>query len=208
MKAARDRGLITILDAKRGDIGVTAEHYAAAVFDGESGADAVTLNGYLGPDTILPFLRPGRGVYVLVRTSNPGSDSIQNAALAAGGTVATLIADMVANLGKSRMGGRGLSDVGAVVGATKSAEGAALRARMPDQVFLVPGYGVQGGGLGDIKPLVRARGAGSASAGALGVLVTASRSVIYAFEGKAGGWQGHIADAARVMRDELAALVG
>ncbi len=81
---AHQAGLLVLLDAKRGDIGVTAEHYAAAVFDGPAAADAVTYSGYLGADTIEPMLRPGRGVFVLVRTSNPGSDAFQSLQLADG----------------------------------------------------------------------------------------------------------------------------
>ncbi|MFN7021978.1 MAG: orotidine-5'-phosphate decarboxylase, partial [Phycisphaerales bacterium] len=141
-------------------------------------ADAVTLNGYLGSDTIEPFLaRAGRGVFVLVRTSNPGSDAIQAQRLADGRTVAELVADEVAALGRApgRLGACGLSSVGAVVGATKSAEAVALRARMPETIFLVPGYGAQGGTLDDLKPMLRS----TASAADSGVLVNASRSVLY-----------------------------
>lgn len=182
-QAAHNRGMIVVLDAKRGDIGVSAEHYAHAAFGGGLGrpshaADALTLNGYLGPDTIEPFLsRAGRGVFVLVRTSNPGSDAIQAQRLADGRTVAELVADEVAALGRApgRLGACGLNCVGAVVGATKSAEAAALRARMPETIFLVPGYGAQGGTLDDLKPMLRS----TASAADSGVLVNASRSVLY-----------------------------
>jgi orotidine-5'-phosphate decarboxylase len=198
---AKERGLLVVLDAKRGDIGVSAEHYAAAAFDGDAGADAVTVSGYLGPDTVEPFLRPGRGVFVLVRTSNPGSDAVQSQRLADGRTVGEMMAEMVASLGKERMGERGLSDVGAVVGATKAADGRALRARMPNQVFLVPGYGAQGGTLDDVRQLVRA---GATRAGDLGVLVNASRSVIYAFKGE--DWRREVHAAAESFVRELRGL--
>jgi orotidine-5'-phosphate decarboxylase len=209
VRAARAMGLVVVLDAKRGDIGLTAEHYAHAAFGGEpgqpeSGADAVTVSGYLGPDTVEPFLRPGRGVFVLVRTSNPGSDAVQSARLADGRTVAEMMADHVAALGASRVGGRGLSDVGAVVGATKAADALALRRRMPDQVFLVPGYGTQGGGLEDVRRMVRP---GARSPGEAGVLVTASRSIIYAFDPADRDWCAAVGAAAARFAEELRSIV-
>ncbi len=209
MAAARHTRFLVLLDAKRGDIGITAEHYAAAAFDGPAPADALTLSGYLGPDTIEPFLGLGRGVFVLVRTSNPGSDAVQAAKLADGRTVAEMMADTVAGMGASRRGRRGLSSVGAVVGATKAAEGRALRTRMPDQVFLVPGYGAQGGTLDDVRALIRpTTGAPPKPApGDLGVLVTASRSVLYPpGSADAPEWVRHVRDAATQFVAELRAL--
>jgi orotidine-5'-phosphate decarboxylase len=192
---ARSLGLVVILDAKRGDIGVTAEHYAAAAFPEHDGADALTASGYLGPDTLRPLMKPGRGLFVLVRTSNPGSDTIQSQPLADGRTVAEMLADVVAALGATRKGDRGLSDVGAVVAATKPADAASLRARMPDQVFLVPGFGAQGGTPDDVRAMIRP---GARSPGESGVLVTASRSVIYAFDAEtpAADWRESIRAAA------------
>ena len=176
---ARELGLLIVLDVKRGDIGSTAEHYAAAA----AGlcADAVTVNGYMGRSAIEPFLKPQRGgpmgVYVLVRTSNPDSDELQSERLASGETVAERMAGIVGDLGESRRGERGLSEVGAVVGATKSAgEVSALRARMPEAPILVPGVGAQGGTIEQVRPLVRA---GSQGLGDAGVLINASRSVIF-----------------------------
>lgn len=212
IRAARSRGLVVILDAKRGDIGVTAEHYAQAAFGGAEGkpapappaADAITLSGYMGADTIEPFLRPGRGVFVLVRTSNPGSDAIQAQRLADGRTVAELMADQVAALGATRVGTAGLSDVGAVVGATKAAEAAALRARMPDQIFLVPGYGAQGGTAEDVRVMLRP---GATSPGKAGVLVNASRSVIYAFDAAEKDWAASVGRAAEQFAGDLRRVV-
>lgn len=202
---ARRRGLLVLLDAKRGDIGVTADHYAAATL-GETGdnhgADAVTVSGYMGPDTVEPFVKQGKGVFVLVRTSNPGSDVVQSAKLADGRTVAEMIADMVAILGTGRVGERGLSELGAVVGATKASDGRALRARMPRQVFLVPGFGAQGGTIDDVRQLVRPD---AKNPGDLGVLVNASRSVIYAFKGE--DWREEIHAAAVRFVEELKGLV-
>lgn len=211
---ARAAGLIVILDAKRGDIGISAEHYAAAAFEGAASADALTVSPYLGPDTLDPFLRHrGHGVFVLVRTSNPGSDQVQSCRLEDGRTIAELIADQVAALGRSHMG-RTLSDVGAVVAATKPADAASLRARMPDTIFLVPGYGAQGGTAADLRAMLRPARTGPGDAG---ILVTASRSVIYpATPGGApsprhGGprpsWIDAIADEADRFAAELRALV-
>jgi orotidine-5'-phosphate decarboxylase len=205
---AKQAGLIVILDAKRGDIGITAAHYASAAFDGPSAADAITCSGYLGADTIEPMLKPGRGAFVLVRTSNPGSDGFQSLKLADGRSIAEAMADLVAGLGKSKRGARGLSDVGAVVGATKSAEAAALRARMPDTTFLIPGYGAQGGTIEDIRPCVRA-GSRGGEPSRLGVLVTASRSVIYPDLPKgaaSANWRLAVGASARKLVEELRAL--
>jgi orotidine-5'-phosphate decarboxylase len=199
---ARDLGLIVVLDAKRGDIGTTAEHYAAAA--ARMGADAITVNAYLGPDTVEPYLAAGLGVFVLVRTSNPDSDRIQSERLADGRTVGELMADRVAELGRGHLGVAGLSGVGAVVGATKAADGAALRARMPGQVFLVPGFGAQGGTAEDVRALVRP---GARSAGLAGVVVNASRSVLYPRE-TSENWAVGVASAARRVREELAAAFG
>lgn len=209
IRAARQRGLMVVLDAKRGDIGVSAEHYAAAAFGapGEPpahAADALTVNAYPGFDTIEPYLaHKGRGVFVLVRTSNPGSDDVQAARLQDGRTVAEMMADSVAALGAGRRGERGLSDVGAVVGATKSADAAALRKRMPDTVLLVPGYGAQGGSIEDVRPMLRA---GAASAGDLGVLVSAGRSVLYPDAGWGSDWRAAVGAAAAVFSGELRSL--
>ncbi len=200
MSAARERGLEVILDAKRGDIGLSAEHYAAAAFGAAGSAPApvdwITVNGYLGADGIEPFLRPDRGAFVLVRTSNPGGDAIQTRKLADGRTVAECVAGVVSDLGASRVGTHGFSALGAVVGATKAADAERLREIMPRQIFLVPGFGAQGGGADDVKPMLDASGRG--------VIVTASRSVIYAGDPDSAGWTGAVADAAR----DLAEVVG
>lgn len=200
---ARSRGLLVLLDAKRGDIGISAEHYAAAAVGLH--ADAITVNGYLGPSTIEPYLNAGLGVFVLVRTSNPDSDSVQGQEMRSGGTVAGMMAEMVAGIGSAWMGcggGSGLSSVGAVVGATKATDGRALRERMPRQVFLVPGYGAQGGTADDVRALIRPSASG---VGEAGVLVTASRSVIYA--GGDGDWRERVRSAAERLASEIATIV-
>ena len=198
---ARRAGLAVILDAKRGDIGSTSEHYAAAF--SSMGADWVTVSPYLGASGIVPFIDAGLGVFVLVRTSNPDSDELQEACLEGGGTVAECVAQMVARLGDGSRGASGLSSVGAVVGATKAlGAGARLRARMPDQMFLVPGVGAQGGSIADVRTMLRA---GAPTSGALGVVVNASRSVIYPSDQEASklDWPDAIARAARGFADEL-----
>lgn len=193
-------GLFVILDAKRGDIGSTSAHYAASVC--RMGAHAVTVNGYLGPSGVLPFIEAGLGVFVLVRTSNPDSDQLQSARLEDGRTVAQLVADQVKQMGAAKVGGRGLSQVGAVVGATKSAEAMAMRSAMPNQMFLVPGYGAQGGTADDVRALVRP---GARSMGDAGVIVNASRSVIYAGAAEPD-WRVRMHDAAVAFARDVAGV--
>lgn len=200
---AHELGLLVVLDAKRADIGTTSAHYAAAAR--RAGADALTVSPYLGRAGIEPFLDAGLGLFVLVRTSNPDSDEVQALRLADGRTVAQMIADLVASIGSSRKGGHGLSDVGAVVGATKSVDARELRARMPDQCFLIPGYGAQGGKADDVRAMVRP---GQASMGRKGVLVTASRSVIYAKPGaRDAAWTDAVRTAAESFAGEVADVV-
>lgn len=197
-------GFETILDFKRGDIGVSAEHYAAAA-RGQLAADWTTVNSYLGMDGIQPFLQAGpaargHGAFALVRTSNASGDAIQALRLQDGRTVAEAVADIVAAAGAGWVGERGYSDLGAVVGATKRADAAALRARMPQQVFLVPGYGAQGGGVDDVLPCF--------NAGGHGALITASRSVIYAATPVDRDWQGQVRRAAETLHSEIARALG
>jgi orotidine-5'-phosphate decarboxylase len=197
---ARERGLIVLLDAKRGDIGLTAEHYAAAAK--AMAADAITVNAYLGPETVTPYLKAGLGIFILIRTSNPDSDAVQSRVLEDGRTVAEMMADTAAAIGRPSIGVHDYSDVGAVVGATKAEDGRALRRRMPHQIFLVPGYGAQGGTADDLRALHDGR----AETGG-GMLVTASRSVIYAFQGQGGAWRSAVTRAAIKFSTEVRAVV-
>lgn len=200
---AKSLGFVVILDAKRGDIGSSAEHYAAGVRS--MGADWITVSPYMGPSTIEPFLDAGLGVFALCRTSNPDSDRLQ--CLDTGGaTLAERTADMIAEMGAARRGGSGLSTLGAVVGATKSAEdGARLRARMPDQFLLVPGVGAQGGTAGEVVPLARPD---ARSPGTLGVVVNASRSVLYPKRAPGQSWQGAVRAAAEQFAGSLGVIGG
>ncbi|MFM9170683.1 MAG: orotidine-5'-phosphate decarboxylase [Phycisphaerales bacterium] len=147
-----------------------------------------------------PFLAPGHGAFALVRTSNPSGDVLQSLRLADGRTVSEAVADLVAAAGATNVGAGGFSALGAVVGATKRADAAALRARMPAQLFLVPGYGAQGGGVDDVLPCFHADGRGA--------IVTASRSVIYAFDAGERDWTGAVRRAAERFRDEISAGLG
>lgn len=212
VQEAVDRELVVILDAKRGDIGVSAEHYAAATFDPprcpnelaerRDTAHAITINSYLGADGILPFLRGGAGAFALVRTSNPSSDEVQRARLTTGDTLAESVARMVDRLGRDFIGESGYSNLGAVVGATKADEIERLRELMPRSIFLVPGYGAQGGTADDVKRCFNSDGRGA--------IITASRSVIFAFDADDDDderWIEAIADAARRFAEEVSAIV-
>lgn len=200
---AKAAGLIVVGDAKRGDIGTSSAHYAHGLLADEHGCDTLTVNGYLGGDGLDPFQQvaqsQGKGLFVLVRTSNPGGDAIQSLPLVDGRTVSEAVGDVVAELGSSCIGDSGYSNVGMVVGATKPEDAAKLRERYPQQLFLVPGFGAQGGGAEDVKACFKPDGAGA--------LITASRSVIYAFEQGDSDWQQAIAGAAVTLRDDVAAIL-
>ena len=202
LAAARASGLAVVLDFKRGDIGISAEHYAASAR--ASGAHWTTISPYLGADGILPFLAEGFGSFALVRTSNPSGDALQAQPMADGSSVALRVARMIDELGRPTVGASGYSTLGAVVGATKRDEIAALRAAMPHTIFLVPGYGAQGGTADD----VRACFTKCADGRARGALITASRSVIYPKAAPGTPWQSAIRDAARAFADEIRAITG
>jgi orotidine-5'-phosphate decarboxylase len=182
IRKARDAGLIVICDAKRGDIGSTAEAYAAAYLAGEDpdaaafAADAVTVNPYLGRDTLEPFVRlasaRGAGVYVLTRTSNPGAGTFQDC-VSDGRPMYQHVAEMVESLASSTAGSESYGAVGAVVGATYPRELSELRTAMPHAPLLVPGYGSQGGQAADV--------AGAFDAKGLGALVNHARGINFAF---------------------------
>lgn len=205
---ARASGLLVIADAKRGDIGSTAHAYAAAFLEPRDGApplaDAVTVNPYLGSDSIEPFLvaarREGAGVFSLVKTSNPGGADIQDARLADGSLVWQHVAGLVRRWGDDLVGECGLSVVGAVVGATYPREVEEARRLLPRTVFLLPGVGVQGGRPTDLGP---AFAAGPASG-----LVAASRSVIYAYRRDGGDWRTAAGEEAGRLAREVWAVSG
>jgi orotidine-5'-phosphate decarboxylase len=174
---ARRAGLLVLADGKRGDIGSTARAYAEAYLEGEPPrADALTVNPWLGRDSMEPFLgavrRHGSGLFVIVRTSNLSGD-LQDAVLKDGRPMWHLVAGLVEEWGEEAVGDVGLSSVGAVVGATHPRAVAEARRLMPRTILLLPGVGAQGASVAD---LARAFQSGPASA-----LVAASRSVIYAY---------------------------
>lgn len=191
VRDARERGLIVIADAKRGDIDISAKAYGQAFFGSTStpfgevhglGVDALTVSPLLGRDSLAPLVdaarAAGAGLLVLTRTSNPGAADIQDRELASGESVSDLIADIVDELGRPAVGRSGLGDVGAVTGATAPEHLERLRTRMPGAVMLLPGMGPQG---------ASGRGLGPAFApGPAGGLVAASRAIVYAHERDGG----------------------
>lgn len=219
IQEAKTYDLIVIADVKRGDVGHSAERYAEAhsktpdflQFEGTEAADAVTVNGYLGLDGIQPFAQEaaqdGRGVFVLVRTTNESAAEVQDLLVQDGKTVAEHLADLVAKLAASEglLGHRGYSAVGAVVGAKDAEAAAKFRAALPQSVLLVPGFGAQGLTAETIKPYFKPDGTGA--------IVSASRSVIYAYEDAAkldaagGDWEKCVAQAAETFKNEVAAVV-
>jgi orotidine-5'-phosphate decarboxylase len=199
---ARRAGLFVIADGKRADIGSTARAYADAYLERHNGAqpavDALTANPYLGSDSVEPLVaacrRSGTGLFCLVKTSNGGSSDVQELALSDGRRVWHQVAELVAAWGDDLVGERGLSSVGAVVGATYPRVVGEARRLMPKAILLLPGIGAQGATPADVA---RAFTSGPASA-----LVPVSRSVIYAFRVDGADWRtAAAAEAARLRRE-------
>ncbi len=200
LQRARKMGLMTILDAKRGDIASTAGAYAEASF-AIWDADAVTVNPYLGRDAVEPFIQAARqkqrGLFVLVRTSNPGSGLFQNL-ICDGQPVYQYVAAAVRDWNAENLGQCGLGDVGAVVGATHPDELRLLRNMMPDVWFLVPGYGAQGGTAEDVGGAFRPDG--------LGAIVNSSRGITFAFHPDDPNWEQAIVNSTQKAIAELRAV--
>ncbi len=219
---ARAKGMFVITDGKRNDIGATMQAYASAHLgetevEGERfeafGADALTVNGYLGSDGIKPLLavcqERDKGIFVLAKTSNPSSGELQDRTLDDGKTLYRTLGDMCELWGEKLPGQYGYSGVGAVVGATYPAQLGELRKALPHTFFLVPGYGAQGGAADDVAPAFDEHG--------LGAVVNSSRGIMCAWQRSAAtaeaGCDGHdYAKAAREealrMRDEIVARIG
>lgn len=185
IKYAKQKGLIVIGDVKRGDVPSTAEAYADAhigevhiddVVEVPFGTDAITVNPYLGTDSLLPFLQTAKkhnkGIFVLVKTSNPDSGEFQDL-MCGGKKLHEIIAEKTHAWGKDFIGKQQYSAIGAVVGATFSHEISTLRKLMPTAYFLVPGYGTQGATAKDIAHCFNPDG--------LGAIINASRSILYAY---------------------------
>lgn len=212
---AKEKGMFVIVDGKRNDIGATMEAYTNAylgsveiegnTFEG-FGADALTVNGYLGTDGIAPLTavcnKNDKGIFVLVKTSNKSSGELQDKLLEEGGTIYNAMGDMCEKWGTDSIGKYGYSAVGAVVGATYPEQLAEMRAKLPHTFFLVPGYGAQGGGAEGVSKAFDANG--------LGAIVNSSRAVMCAYQ-KEGCDEKDFAKAARRevirMRDDITSFV-
>ena len=188
IKYAKEKEMLVILDGKRNDIGSTAESYAAAYL-GETDlnggmsmsafpADALTVNAYLGEDGVRPFIQmcnsKDKGIFVLVKTSNPSSSQIQDMELKNGKKIYEVMAEYVDSWGKGKIGKSGYSNVGAVVGATHPAQAEEIRKILKSAYILVPGYGAQGGSADDAVKSFNQDGTGA--------IVNASRSLMCAYK--------------------------
>lgn len=193
------RGIPVILDAKRGDIGSTAEAYAEAYLaDSVFASDALTVNPYLGMDSLEPFIGQAitaeRGLFVLVKTSNPGSSDFQDLPLANGSKFYEHLADALTKRNQTLLNGTAYAPLGAVIGATHSAAlFTELRQRLPHSIFLLPGYGAQGGTATDLAAAFDSEG--------LGAVVSASRSLTYVTQGD--DFPQRARQAASQMRDDI-----
>ena len=173
VKYAQSKGLLVIADAKRNDIGSTAQAYAKEMFE-TIGVESTTVNAYLGWDGVKPFVEyKDKGIFVLVKTSNPSSGELQDKDMQ-GKPLYTRMAELVSKWGEESIGNSGYSSVGAVVGATYPEQAGELRQVMPKNIWLVPGYGAQGGGAKDVLPCFNKDG--------LGAIVNSSRGIT-------GAWQ-------------------
>ena len=214
---AKSKGMYVITDGKRNDIGATMQAYAAAHLggtdvDGETfeafGADALTVNGYLGTDGIEPLLTvcagKDKGIFVLVKTSNPSSGEFQDQMLhAMYEPLYRAMGNMCQHWGKKLPGKYGYSGVGAVVGATYPKQLKELRKALPDTIFLVPGYGAQGGAAADVAMGFDGNG--------LGAIVNSSRGIMCAWQKEGCAPEDFAAAACREavrMRDEIMGCVG
>lgn len=213
---AQEKGMFVITDGKRNDIGTTMQAYAAAHLGSVRvggarcvpfGGDALTVNPYLGSDGINPLLdicrEEDKGVFVLVKTSNPSSGELQDQSFEGGSTLYGTVGRFCEQWGQGLPGKYGYSGVGAVVGATYPEQLAELRGALPHTFFLVPGYGAQGGGAKDVAPAFDSNG--------LGAVINASRSILCAWQ-KTGAPEQDYAKAAEQeairMRDEIVGEIG
>lgn len=196
---ARAKGSIVISDIKRGDIASTAGQYAKGHFSGDFETDFITLNAYMGEDAISPFypyLEKGKGVFVLVKTSNPSGRDIQDLDTAGGMKVYERMARLVEQWGKAFMGTCGFSAVGAVTGSTYPEEFETIREPLRRTFLLIPGYGAQGGTGKDIASFFKE--------GVCGV-VNSSRALLTAHKGKSEkvDFSLHVRAAVSAMRDDI-----
>ena len=213
---ARGRDLLVLLDAKRGDIGSTADGYVRAYLAADAAlpVDAITLNPYLGLDTLAPFAnaaeKNGRGLFVLAKTSNPGSGDFQDRLLAGDGPqrapLYEVVAESLAPLAERLVGPEtGWSSLGVVMGATYPEQTDGVRQRLPKSLFLVPGYGSQGGAARDAV-----RGFVAGPRGLEGGIVNSSRAILFPGDGNtddAAQWEHAFETALATAVEELGAAV-
>lgn len=198
VRYARQKGSVVISDVKRGDISSTATQYAQGHFTGDFETDIITVNAYMGEDAVspyYPYLEKGKGLFVLVKTSNPSGKDFQD--LDTGGmTLYQRMAQKVSQWGDAFIGSSGFSAIGAVAGLTYPEEFESIRELMPRTFLLIPGYGAQGGTGKDIAAFFRD--------GLRGV-VNSSRGLITAHKGKTEeeGFEAHVRDAVRAMREDI-----
>jgi orotidine-5'-phosphate decarboxylase len=171
---AQSKGLIVINDAKRNDIGSTAEAYAEAFLgQGPFAANAVTVNPYLGRDGLVPFVDNGKGLFVLAKTSNPSSHELQDLETSTGEKIYVHTAKLVRELSEQTIGQKGYSHIGVVVGATYPEDAEVIREILPHSLFLVPGFGAQGGSAEELGSYFDKNGFGS--------LISSSRGITYPY---------------------------
>jgi orotidine-5'-phosphate decarboxylase len=216
IQEAKELGLLVIGDVKRGDIGSTAEAYAgghlldpaSAEHEDVVAPDAITVNPMLGMDTLKPFVDAAaasdKGLFVLVRTSNPGSTETQDVTLADGRTWSEMLADLLRPIAANDrlVGASGFSSIGAVVGATQPQTMASLRERLPQSIFLLPGYGTQGA-TGDMTRAAFKDGKGA--------IVSASRSILYAHKDRnytGLDWERAVEQATLDMKADVSRFIG
>ncbi|HEX3047475.1 MAG TPA: orotidine-5'-phosphate decarboxylase [Bacillota bacterium] len=183
---AKSKNLIVICDAKRGDIGSTSKAYADALLgDGPLGGDLVTVNPYLGEDGYMPFIEKAqknqKGLFLLVKTSNASSADFQNQLLRSGEELYIHFARKIVELSQNTLGDRGYSFIGAVVAANYPDEAIRVRQILKNNIFLVPGYGAQGGRVEDLAHYFDENG--------LGAVVNSSRGITYCYKERRPDWQ-------------------
>ncbi|MDO5708351.1 MAG: orotidine-5'-phosphate decarboxylase [Andreesenia angusta] len=173
----RSEDQIIIADIKRGDISKTAEMYAKAHFEGDFESDFITVNPYMGMDSIEPYLdyvkNKEKGLFVLVRTSNPGAKDIEYIETSTGSRVFKEVGKKIQKLGEDYIGDCGYSSLGGVVGCTHKDEGIEMRKELDKTFFLIPGYGAQGGGAKDVVPYLKEGNGG---------VVNSSRGILLAYK--------------------------
>jgi orotidine-5'-phosphate decarboxylase len=207
VRYATSKGLMVILDGKRNDIGTTATAYANAYLGKDSpfGADSLTVSPFLGADSLDPFVKrcdeTDAGIFVLVKTSNPGSGFMQDLSVD-GKTISERVADYVQSHAlRTASNPTGYGSIGCVVGATYPEQLIAMRNRMPNAWILIPGYGAQGGAARDVKHGMDKKG--------LGAVINSSRGIIFAHENPKYAaikdWQEAVARATKDMIEQLAA---